>query len=120
MFSSKGGRPIERIINVGREDIFSIASCEQLVDLALSHIGEVSYFHLANHGFRPNGIIDIGAYQGEWSRSIARVYPDVPILMIEALPEKKPQLEAIRALLPHVEIELSLLGIVRARMLTSM
>ena len=95
------------------EKIFSVLSARrkaQLVDLALSHIGEVSHFRLAKHGFRPNGIIDIGAYQGEWSRSIARIYPEAPILMIEALAEKKPQLEAIRALLPRAEIELSLLG----------
>lgn len=82
----------------------------QLVDLALFHIGEVSYFRLAKHGFRPNGIIDIGAYHGEWSRLIARIYPTTPILMIEAQAEKGPQLEAICALLPHAKFELSLLG----------
>ena len=82
----------------------------QLVDLALSHIGEVSYFRLAKHGFRPNGIIDIGAYHGEWSKFISRIYPQTPILMIEAQADKASQLEAIFALLPQAKFELSLLG----------
>src|ERR1035437_8810939 len=82
----------------------------QFVDLALSHIGEVSYFRLAQHGFRPNGIIDIGAYHGEWSRFIARIYPQTPILMVEAQAEKKPHLEALCTQLPLANFELSLLG----------
>jgi|ERR1035437_258506 FkbM family methyltransferase len=82
----------------------------QLVDLALSHIGEVSYFRLAKHGFHPKGIIDIGAYHGEWSRLIARIYPQAPILMIEAQVEKKSQLEAACAQLPGAKFELVLLG----------
>ena len=82
----------------------------QLLDVTLSHIGEVSYYRLAKQGFRPNGIIDIGAYHGEWSRTIARFYPHTPILMIEAQAEKKSQLEAVRAQQPHTYFELALLG----------
>ena len=33
------------------------------LDIALSHVAEVSYFRPAKQGFRPNGIVDIGAYQ---------------------------------------------------------
>ena len=87
----------------------------QLVDLALSQIGEVSYFRLAKNGFLPNGIIDIGSYHGDWSRSIARIFPEAPILMIEAQAEKKPQLEAVCAQLPHASFELLLLGNVEGR-----
>ena len=82
----------------------------QLVDLVLSHISEVSYFRLAEHGFCPNGIIDIGAYHGEWSDLIARIYPHTPILMVEAQAEKKTQLKAVCARLPYAKFELSLLG----------
>ena len=57
----------------------------QLVNLTWNHLAEVSYYRLAKNGFNPGGIIDIGAYHGDWARLIAKMYPDVPILMIEAL-----------------------------------
>lgn len=82
----------------------------QFVSLALPHLTEVSYSRLAQNGFRPNGIIDIGAYHGEWSRLIAGVYPQTPILMIEAQAEKKPQLETVCRKLSQAEFEISLLG----------
>ena len=81
-----------------------------LVDLALSHADEVSYHRLASRGFHPNGIVDIGAYHGEWSRLIARIYPQTPILMIEAQAEKKTQLEAVCVDLRQASFELCLLG----------
>jgi FkbM family methyltransferase len=82
----------------------------KLLNLALSHIAEVSYFRLAKQGFCPSGIVDIGAYQGEWTRTIARIFPQAPILMIEAQSEKKPFLDAVAADLPLAESELCLLG----------
>jgi len=67
----------------------------QLVDLALSHIAEISYLRLAKQGFSPNGIVDIGAYQGGWTRLIAKVFPRVSILMIEAQAEKQRFLDTV-------------------------
>ena len=87
----------------------------QLVDLALAHIGEVSCFRLTKLGFRPNGIIDIGSYQGDWSRSTAQISPEAPILMIEAQAEKKSQLEAVCSQLPHASFEICLLGELEGR-----
>jgi FkbM family methyltransferase len=84
----------------------------RLVDLALSHtvFPEVSYFRLAAHGFRPNGIVDVGAYHGDWSRSISKIYPNVPLLMIEAQTSKRPRLEHACAQLSNARFELCLLG----------
>lgn len=82
----------------------------KLLNLALPHIAEVSYFRLAKQGFRPSGIIDIGAYQGEWTRMIAQIFPQAPILMIEAQSEKKAFLDAVCAKFPRAEYELCLLG----------
>jgi FkbM family methyltransferase len=87
-----------------------VARKAQLVELALSHIAEVSYFRLERQGFRPKGIIDIGAYQGDWTRLIAKFFPRVPILMIEAQAEKKPFLDSVRTELPRVDYLLCLLG----------
>jgi FkbM family methyltransferase len=82
----------------------------QLVDIALPHLAELAYFRLANFGFCPKGIIDIGAYHGEWSRLVARIYPVMPIIMIEAQNEKKPYLEAACTEIPHATFEMALLG----------
>lgn len=82
----------------------------QLVDLALSHITEVSYVRLAQRGFRPNGIIDIGAYHGDWTRLISRVFPHVSVLMVEGQTEKRSFLEAVRADLPLASYTTCLLG----------
>jgi FkbM family methyltransferase len=48
-------------------------------------------------GFRPSGILDVGAYNGEWSQMVHQIFPDASILMIEAQPKLKPILEAIAA-----------------------
>lgn len=82
----------------------------RLLDFALSHLTEVSYSRLAQQGFRPNGILDIGAYHGEWTRTIAPIFPQAPILMVEAQSEKKPLLDAVCRDLPLAEYELCLLG----------
>ncbi len=87
-----------------------IAQKAKLVDLALAHIAETSYFRLAQLGFRPNGIIDIGAYEGNWTRTVANIFPRVPILMIEAQAEKKLVLDRVRADLPLVDHVICLLG----------
>lgn len=82
----------------------------QFLEFALANIAEVSYFRLAKQGFRPNGIIDIGAYEGQWTRLVAKIFPLAPILMIEAQVEKKNFLESVRDELPLVAYNISLLG----------
>jgi len=61
-------------------------------------------------GFRPNGIVDVGAYEGTWTRTIAEIFPRIPILMIEAQAEKKQFLDSVRADVPSVDYALCLLG----------
>jgi hypothetical protein len=39
--------------------------------------------HLAEAGYRPDCIIDVGAYKGEWSTMAASIFPDREILMID-------------------------------------
>jgi FkbM family methyltransferase len=87
-----------------------IAQKAKLVDHALAHITETSYFRLAQLGFRPGGILDIGAYEGNWTRTVANVFQRVPILMIEAQEDKRRALDRVRADVPLVEYALCLLG----------
>jgi len=50
---------------------------------------EQAYRRLANQGYSPDLIIDVGAYEGHWSRTARKVFPDAPILMVEPQVEKQ-------------------------------
>jgi FkbM family methyltransferase len=71
---------------------------------------ELAYERLKTKGFAPAYMIDVGAYQGEWTRLARRVFNDVPAIMIEAQSAKKRFLEAVCNDLPHVRFEQALLG----------
>mgnify|MGYP001263629321 CR=1 FL=1 len=46
-------------------------------------------------GFSPRNIVDVGAYEGAWTRKCATLFPDADYLMVEAMPKKKEQLERV-------------------------
>lgn len=71
---------------------------------------ELAYQRLKTKGFTPAAIIDVGAYQGNWTRLVRRVFPDVPVLMVEAQESKRPFLEEICRELGGVRYERALLG----------
>ena len=67
--------------------------------------------HLAEAGYRPDCIIDVGAYKGEWSTMAASIFPDREILMIDGNPARRPDLDACTASLGGVTVgEIALLG----------
>jgi FkbM family methyltransferase len=55
---------------------------------------EQAYRRLAAMGFNPSSIIDVGAYEGNWTRLARRVFPSASIRMIEPQESKRPILEA--------------------------
>jgi FkbM family methyltransferase len=61
-------------------------------------------------GFRPKGILDIGAFEGTFARTARHFFAQSPILMLEAQPGKEVQLKAIAAQLPDVDYRIVLLG----------
>jgi FkbM family methyltransferase len=61
-------------------------------------------------GFRPKGILDIGAFEGAFARMARHFFTQSPILMLEAQPGKEEQLKAIAAQLPDVDYRIVLLG----------
>jgi FkbM family methyltransferase len=71
---------------------------------------EDAYVRLRSKGFQPSSIIDVGAYEGNWTRVVRRVFPDAPVLMVEAQPAKRPNLEKVCRELPGVRYEQALLG----------
>lgn len=71
--------------------------------------------NLRRNGFSPGGILDIGAYDGQWTRLARAVFPESPVFMIEANPDKEPVLLAVTAEFQgFVEYAIQLLGPRRA------
>jgi FkbM family methyltransferase len=65
---------------------------------------------LRDAGFKPKGILDIGAYSGVWSRGVRTIFTDTPILMIEALAEREDQLRIACAEIGNAEYQITMLG----------
>ena len=47
-----------------------------------------AYARLARRGYSPGSIIDVGAYHGDWTKLARSIFPDPPILMVEAQTSK--------------------------------
>ncbi len=82
----------------------------EVLNAALAGLEEVAYTRLRDQGFHPNGIIDVGAHQGDWIRSIRRIFRDCPSLSIEAREEQRHKLGLICSELPNVQFTIALLG----------
>ena len=52
--------------------------------------------NIKSNGFYPETILDIGAYEGNWTKAVIDIYPESKIYMIEAQPGKTPMLEKIQ------------------------
>ncbi len=71
---------------------------------------EASLANLRRNGFDPPAIIDVGAFQGDWSRMARRIYPHAAICMLDANPEKEPLLSAAIREIGRAEYHIGLLG----------
>ena len=71
---------------------------------------EAAYRRLVCKGWRPAGIIDVGAYQGAWTTMVRGVFPGVPVLMVEAQKAKAERLAALCAELGNVALVSGVLG----------
>lgn len=67
-----------------------------------------SLHQLRSHGFEPQLVIDIGAYEGEWTQMLLSIFPKSRVLMIEPQSSKKPLLEKLSG--PNVRATDALLG----------
>ena len=81
-----------------------------LIESALRHLPESVYWRLREMGFRPGGIIDIGAHEGSWTELVRGIFPEPPVLMIEARVDQEPVLGQVCARLPNVNYVIALLG----------
>jgi FkbM family methyltransferase len=65
---------------------------------------------LRRRGFSPRHVLDIGAFEGTWTRMCKDVWPEARVCMIEAQPQKAPILKGIAGALPGVELRTALLS----------
>ena len=68
------------------------------------------YTLLRERGFLPDGIIDVGAYEGHWSATARRIFGPVPTLMVDAQEGKRPILEQRARDADNWHVELALLS----------
>ncbi|MBC7922085.1 MAG: FkbM family methyltransferase [Ferruginibacter sp.] len=67
--------------------------------------------NLKNNGFHPRKIIDIGAYQGEWTQEALAIFPAASFLMVEAQSIKEPFLSKLAGANPdQLQYSIALLG----------
>lgn len=71
---------------------------------------EAAYRRLVAKGWWPAGIIDVGAYRGDWTRMVRGVLPNVPIMMVEAQKGKAAGLEGLCSELGQVSLASAVLG----------
>lgn len=81
-----------------------------MTELVTRDFEALTYERLVEHGFRPAGIIDVGAYRGDWTRLANRVFGPTPTLMVEAQPGLSNELAPVLADLPQAKLASALLS----------
>ena len=69
-----------------------------------------SLANMRDNGYRPASIIDVGAYEGEWTQTAKQIFPEARVLMVEPQPDKVDALEAVAARSDDVVYDVTLLG----------
>ena len=88
----------------------STRSKRKILNFVLSTEIEDHLFHkLKRHGYCPESVIDVGAYQGEWTRKIKVIFPSAKVLMVDAL-AKEDYLRKVQNELPGVSFCIQVLG----------
>lgn len=63
-----------------------------------------AYRRVLAHGYAPSALVDVGAYEGQWTRSARAVFGDVPALMIEPQEAKHAGLQAMCREIPGTQL----------------
>ena len=66
--------------------------------------------NLKAKGFNPSFVLDIGAFEGEWTSDFLEVFPNTKVLMLEAQNSKREQLTNIIKKFNNVQFEIALLS----------
>lgn len=79
---------------------------------------EQAYRRLFEKGFRPRTIIDVGAYEGNWTRMARSVFPDAASLVVEPQASKATILQRLAQDLPDTQYVSALLAAEAGREVT--
>jgi FkbM family methyltransferase len=71
---------------------------------------ETRMAHLKRCGFYPAAVLDVGAYSGEWTRALIRLFPSARVLMIEPQETKSGELALLCSSHPRLELATVLVG----------
>src|ERR1700709_826524 len=71
---------------------------------------ETSFKNMRRLGFSPLCCLDIGAYEGNWTRDFKQVFPGCSILMLEGQQSKEPALKKVQQQHKDVDYKIALLG----------
>lgn len=69
-----------------------------------------SLINLKNLGFTPKHVLDIGAFEGYWTKDFLRVFPNATILMLEAQESKRDLLEKFANQYENLNVVIALLS----------
>lgn len=69
---------------------------------------EWSLNNLKSNGFNPKNILDIGAFEGEWTKMCSGIFPDANYLMFEAQLSKFEKLSEVKS--NKIDFHIGLLG----------
>jgi FkbM family methyltransferase len=73
---------------------------------------------LRKAGLNPSTIIDVGAYEGQWTRRMVPIFPAAHFLLFEAQPSKQEIIRRNLAKFAGYELEIAVLGAVEGREVT--
>ncbi len=88
-----------------------VAVKRQLIDRFDLPSMEWSLENMRRLGFRPRGVVDIGAYKGEWTEMARKILPEAAFLMLEAQESQREILEQVKSRNgSRVDYRIALLG----------
>jgi len=76
---------------------------------------ENSFTNIRNLGFDPKFCLDIGAYEGMWTRDFKQIFPDCAVMMFEGQTLKEPALAKMQTEYKRVDYIIALLGATEAK-----
>ena len=71
------------------------------------------YFHIGNLrrlGYSPAVVVDVGAFEGEWTKNVLEIFPSAEFVMFEPQEAKQPMLAALCRGRRNVRLVQSILG----------
>ena len=69
-----------------------------------------SFSNLKRLGYSPGKVLDIGAYEGVWTKEFKQIFPNAQVLMLEGQTAREAKLQQVAKELSHTSYKIELLG----------